>query len=138
MLKAPAAQIGAIAGDLADAESMKAAMDLLGSLGVASIDCRQDGTRLGLDANGEKLPRESWLFNSTIMGIDEADAILLIGADPRKEAAVLNARIRKAWLRGSVSIGVVGERLDLTFDYNHLGAGPDSLDALKAGPCDVR
>ncbi|MBI1359644.1 MAG: NADH-quinone oxidoreductase subunit G [Alphaproteobacteria bacterium] len=133
MLKAPAGQIGAIAGDLADAESMMATMDLLGSLGVVSLDCRQDGTRLGLDADGTRLPRESWLFNSTIMGIDEADAILLIGADPRKEAAVLNARIRKAWLRGSVPIGVIGERADLTFEYDYLGAGPDSLNLLKPG-----
>jgi NADH-quinone oxidoreductase subunit G len=133
MLKAPADQIGVIAGDLADVESMKATMDLANSLGVKSIDCRQDGTKLGLAADGSKLPRESWLFNSTIMGIDEADAILLIGVNPRKEAPVLNARIRKVWLRSNLSVGVIGERVDLTYDYRYLGAGPDSLSALKAG-----
>jgi NADH-quinone oxidoreductase subunit G len=132
MLNAPADAIGMIAGDLADAETMKAAMDLAGSLGVKSIDCRQDGAKLGLAADGSKLPRESWLFNSTIMGIDEADAILLVGTNPRREAAVLNARLRKAWLR-MVPVSLLGERVDLTFDYKYLGAGPDSLKDLKAG-----
>jgi NADH-quinone oxidoreductase subunit G len=131
-LKVPGDKIGVIAGDLADAEGMKAAMDLAGSLGVTSIDCRQDGAKLGLAPDGAKLPRESYLFNSTIMGIDEADAILLVGVNPRKEAAVLNARIRKAWLR-FVPVSLVGERVDLTYDYKYVGAGPDSLGELKAG-----
>jgi NADH-quinone oxidoreductase subunit G len=131
-LQVPGEQVGVIAGDLADAESMKATLDLAASLGVKSIDCRQDGVKLGLGADGSKLPRESYLFNSTIMGIDEADAILLIGVNPRKEAAVLNARLRKAWLR-MVPVSVIGERVDLTYDYAYLGAGPDSLDELKAG-----
>ncbi len=132
MLKIPGEQIGVIAGDLADAEGMKATLDLAMSLGVKSIDCRQDGAKLGLAADGSKLPRESYLFNSTIMGIDEADMILLVGVNPRKEAAVLNARIRKAWLR-MVPVAVVGERVDLTYDYAYVGAGPDSLGELNAG-----
>ena len=132
MLNVAGDQIGVIAGDLADAESMKAAKDLAGSLGVKSIDCRQDGAKIGLAADGSKLPRESYLFNSTIMGIDEADAIVLIGVNPRKEAAVLNARLRKAWLR-MVPIALLGECVDLTFDYKYLGAGPDSLKDLKPG-----
>ncbi len=107
-------------------------MDLANSLGVKSIDCRQDGAKLGLSADGSKLPRESWLFNSTIMGIDDADAIVLIGVNPRKEAAVLNARLRKAWLR-MVPVALLGERVDLTFDYRYLGAGPDSFKDLRAG-----
>ena len=131
-LKVSGGEIGVIAGDLADVEGMKATMDLALSLGAKSIDCRQDGAKLGLASDGSKLPRESYLFNSTIMGIDEADAILLIGVNPRKEAAVLNARLRKAWLR-MVPIALVGERVDLTYDYRHLGAGPDSLGELKAG-----
>ncbi len=88
-------RIGVIAGDLQDAESMKAALDLFGGLGVTSLDCRQDGAALG---DG---PRESWLFNSTIAGIEAADAILLIGTNPRVEAPVLNARLRKIWLAGT-------------------------------------
>ncbi len=132
-LKVAADSVGVIAGDLVDAEGMKAAMDLCASLGVTSLDCRQDGAKLGLAADGSKLARESWLFNATIRGVDDADAILLVGANPRKEAPVLNARLRKAWLTGEVRIAVIGERADLTYDYAYLGAGPDSLAQLKAG-----
>jgi NADH-quinone oxidoreductase subunit G len=111
---------------------MKATLDLATSLGVKSIDCRQDGVKLGLATDGSKLPRESYLFNSTLMGVDEADAILLIGVNPRKEAAVLNARLRRAWLR-MVPVAVVGERVDITFDYQYVGAGPDALADIKSG-----
>ncbi len=116
-------KVGVIAGDLQDAESMKAALDLFGPLG-AKLTCNQDGAALG------EGPRESWLFNSTIAGIEDADAVLLVGTNPRLEAPVLNARLRKRWLAGAMRIGVVGEAADLTYDYDHLGAGPDSLKAL--------
>ena len=114
-------RIGVIAGDLQDAESMKAAMDLFGGLGVASLDCRQDGSVLGYG------PRESWLFNATINGIDEADAIMIIGANPRLESPVLNARIRRRFLKGDCLIGVVGEQADLSYDYVDLGTGAAGL-----------
>jgi len=120
-------RVGVIAGDLQDSESMKAALDLFGGLGVKSLDCRQDGARIGAG------PRESWLFNATIAGLDECDALLLVGTNPRLEAPVLNARIRKNWLWRDLKIGVVGERADLTYPYEHLGAGPASLgELLKA------
>jgi NADH-quinone oxidoreductase subunit G len=115
-------RIGVIAGDLQDAESMKAAMDLFTSLGSPNIDCRQDGSALH-----PKYGRESYLFNSTIAGIEDADAIMIIGSNPRKEAAMVNARIRKRWLASPVLIGVVGEQADLSYQYNYLGAGADSL-----------
>ncbi|HRE43291.1 MAG TPA: NADH-quinone oxidoreductase subunit NuoG [Terricaulis sp.] len=118
-------RIGAIAGDLACAESMKAALDLFRALGSPNTDCRADGAEIGGGA------REGYLFNSTIAGIDEADAILLIGTNPRLEAPVLNARIRKAWLRGA-EIGVIGEAADLTYRYAHLGAAPQSIADLGA------
>ncbi len=118
------AKIGAIAGDLACAESMKATLDLFRALGSPNTDCRADGAQLGG-------ARQSYIFNSTIAGIDEADAILLIGTNPRLEAPVLNARIRKAYLRGA-EIGVVGEAADLSYKYAHLGAGPASLGDLGA------
>jgi NADH-quinone oxidoreductase subunit G len=124
-LKGDAKKIGAIAGDLACAESMKATLDLFRALGSPNTDCRADGAQIGGGA------RASYLFNSTIAGIDEADAILLIGANPRVEAPVLNARIRKAWLRGA-EIAVVGEAGDLSYKYKHLGAGPQSLSDLGA------
>ena len=120
-------RIGVIAGDLQDAESMKAAMDLFSSLGVHSLDCRQDGAALG---HG---PRESWLFNTTIAGIESLDRLLLIGTNPRREAPLLNARIRKAWLKGRLNVGVIGEAADLRYGYDYLGAGPASLSKLVDG-----
>jgi NADH-quinone oxidoreductase subunit G len=120
-------RIGVVVGDLQDAESMKAALDLFTSLGVKHLDCRQDGAKIGAG------PRESWLFNSTIMGLDEADALLLVGCNPRLEAPVLNARIRRNWLSRDLKVGVVGERTDLTYDYDYIGAGPISLGGLLNG-----
>ncbi len=117
-------RIGVIAGDLQDAESMKAALDLFGGLGVTSLDCRQDGAALGAG------PRESWLFNSTLAGIEAADAILLIGTNPRREAAVLNARLRKLWLAGKTGFGVIGQGADLGYSFEALGAGGAALTEL--------
>ncbi|MCS6855069.1 MAG: NADH-quinone oxidoreductase subunit NuoG [Elioraea sp.] len=120
-------RIAAIAGDQADCETMAAAKDLFARLGSPHRDCRQDGARL------DAARRDFYLFNSTIAGIDRADAILLIGTNPRLEAAVLNARIRKRWLAGKVAIGLIGEARDLTYDYVHLGPGPAALRALLHG-----
>ena len=125
-------KIGAIAGDLACAESMKATLDLFIALGSPNLDCRPDGSALGG-------ARQSYLFNSTIAGIDEADVILLVGTNPRTEAPVLNARIRRAWLKGA-RIGLIGQAHDLTYPFEHIGAGAATLaqaqgaffDALKA------
>jgi NADH-quinone oxidoreductase subunit G len=124
-----AARIGAIAGDLATVEEMFALKTLMDKLGVANIDCREDGSKLH-----PRHGRASYLFNSTIAGIEEADAIMIIGSNPRIEAPVLNARIRKRWTRGDCLIGVVGEQADLTYKYNYLGAGPDSLAAFVEHP----
>jgi NADH-quinone oxidoreductase subunit G len=124
-----AARIGALAGDLASVEEMFALKALMAKLGVVNLDCRQDGSKLD-----PKFGRASYLFNSTIAGVDEADAILIVGSNPRREAPVLNARIRKRWLKGHCLIGVVGERADLTYSYAYLGAGPDSLAAFAEHP----
>src|SRR6185312_6001792 len=97
---------------------------LFRGLGVQSTDCRQEGLTLGAG------PRQSWLFNSTIAGIENADVVLLVGVNPRREAPVLNARLRKRWLAGALRIGVVGEAADLTYPYDHLGAGPKTLAGL--------
>jgi NADH-quinone oxidoreductase subunit G len=123
-------RIGVVAGDLQDAESMKAALDLFGGLGVKSLDCRQDGTVLGAG------PRESWLFNSTIAGVEAADAVLLIGTNPRLEAPVLNARLRKMWLSGRTRFGLVGEAAELTYRYESLGIAPSELTTLADGDAD--
>ena len=115
-------RVGAIVGDLATVEEMFALKSLFAKLGSANIDCRQDGSKLH-----PKFGRASYLFNSTIAGVDQADAIFIVGSNPRHEAAVLNARIRKRWLKGGAPIGVIGARADLTYDYRYLGAGPDTL-----------
>lgn len=121
-------KIGAIAGDLSTVEEMYALQELVKSLGSENLDCRQDGTALD-----PSLGRTSYLFNPTIQGIEEADALLIIGANPRFEAAVLNARIRKRWRRGGFPIGVIGEAGDMRYDYEYLGAGPDTLKDLVDG-----
>jgi len=118
-------KIAAIAGDLCDAESMKALLDLMKSLGVAHLDCRQDGAKLG--GKDGKGPREGYLFNTTIYGIEDADVLLLIGSNPRLEAPVLNARIRKTWLENDLQVGVIGEPEELTYPYAFLGGGPSTL-----------
>ncbi len=119
------AAIGAIAGDLAGAEEMFALKDLISRLGSANIDARQDGA-----VSDPAWGRASYLFNATIAGIDRADALLMIGANPRREAPVLNARIRRRWRAGGFPVGLIGEKADLTYSYDYLGAGPDSLAAL--------
>ncbi|HLL27558.1 MAG TPA: NADH-quinone oxidoreductase subunit NuoG [Xanthobacteraceae bacterium] len=115
-------EIGAIVGDLAAVEEVYALKDLIGRLGSPNIDCRQDGAALD-----PALGRASYLFNATIAGLDEADGIMIIGSNPRREAPILNARIRKRWRAGDFKIGVIGEKADLTYEYVYLGAGPETL-----------
>ncbi|RFB80478.1 NADH-quinone oxidoreductase subunit NuoG [Methylovirgula sp. 4M-Z18] len=122
------ARIGAIAGDLASVEEMYALKALITSLGSGNIDCRQDGTKLD-PAHG----RASYLFNASVVGIESADALLIVGSNPRKESPVLNARIRKRWLKGNFPIGVIGENADLTYHYQYLGAGTETLNQVVAG-----
>jgi len=122
------ARIGAIAGDLAGAEEMFALRDLLTRLDVKNLDCRQDGAKF-MPSQG----RASYLFNSSIAGIDQADAILLVGTNPRMEAAVLNGRIHKRWRQGGLKVGVIGEQAPLTYACEYLGAGPQTLADLSEG-----
>ncbi len=125
---APPARRGAIAGDLAAVEEIFAFKDLMGRLGVGNLDCRQDDAALD-----PKWGRATYLFNATIAGIEKADALLIVGANPRHEAAVLNARIRKRWRAGNFPIGLIGERPDLTYPYEYLGTGPETLSEIAAG-----
>ncbi len=122
LLAKPADHIGVIAGDLIEVEQAKAALDFFRSLGVTNTDCRPAGAHYGVDG-----VRARYLLNTTLAGIEEADALLLIGANPRKEAAVWNARIRKSWLWGNLKVGAIGEAADLTYPYAHLGDGGDAL-----------
>jgi NADH-quinone oxidoreductase subunit G len=120
-------RIGAIAGDLAAVDEMFALKELLAKFGSANLAVQ------GGDAFDPKAGRASYIFNPTIAGIDQADALLIVGSNPRKEAAVLNARIRKRWRTGQLKVGVVGARPDLTYDYDYVGAGMESLADLAAG-----
>ena len=121
-------KVGAIAGDLSAVEEMYALKALLTSIGSGMTDVRP--AMSGIDPS---MPRSAYLFNPTIAGIEEADAILIIGSNPRREAAVLNARIRKTWRAKNVPIAVIGEQADLTYSYQYLGEGFESLAELAAG-----
>ena len=123
-------KIAAIAGDLVSAEPVKALKDLMASLGVANIDCRQDGAKLGG-------ARASYLFNTTISGIEDADAILLVGTNPRWEAPLVNSRIRKAWLRHPLKVARIGAPVDLTYDVTDLGEDFGALAKIAAGEGDA-
>jgi NADH-quinone oxidoreductase subunit G len=121
-------RIAALAGDLAGAEEMFALKDLLSRLGCRNIDCRQDGAKFD-----PELGRASYLFNAGIEGVEEADAILLVGTNPRLEAALINARIRKRWRQASVAVGLIGRQSDLTYPYEYLGSGPQTLTQVLDG-----
>ena len=125
-------RIGAIAGDLAAVEEMFALKDLLAKFGSVNLAVQ------GGDAFDPKAGRASYLFNPTIAGIDQADALLIVGSNPRREAAVLNARIRKRWRSGQLKVGLIGAKADLTYDYDHIGAGTDSLDRSRRGQAFLR
>ena len=123
----PGERIAAIAGDLCDAEAMFALKELLGGLGAKSLDCRQDGAKL------DAACRAAYLFNTTIAGIEAADLCLLVGSNPRWEAPLVNARLRKRYLRGGFRAAAIGPPLDLTYPVELLGEGGDVLNALAAG-----
>jgi NADH-quinone oxidoreductase subunit G len=125
--KAEPESIAAIVGDLAAAEEIKALKDIMAELGSRHTDCRQDGAKL------QASPRQSYLFNSTIAGIDAADAVLLIGTNPRWEAPVLNARLRKSWIGNDLKIANVGESYDLTYPVDQLGVTPSTLEEIASG-----
>ncbi len=126
-------RIAAVTGDLQDTEGMYALLQLMRALESPHTDCRQDGAKLGIRANGTRASRASYLFNSSIAGIEEADALLLIGTNPRHEAAVLNARIRKRWLTGQLKVARVGAPVDLTYQVTELGSDPQVLGAIAEG-----
>ena len=125
-LKGKGDKTAAIAGDLVCAEGQFALKGLMDAFESPHVDCRQDGAKI----SG---PRGNYLFNASIAGIEEADALLLIGSNPRLEAPVLNARIRKRYLAGDFPIAAIGEATDLTYQAEFIGAGADTLADLLAG-----
>ncbi len=120
-------KIGAITGTLTDVETMLVTKELLNELGSNNYDCRQDGATI---SNEE---RALYILNSSIEGIEQADMCLIIGSNPRHEAAVLNARLRKAQLHKGMSVAVIGEKTDLAYPYKYLGNNPWILKQISEG-----
>ncbi len=116
----------AISGKFTDVETIYSAKKFLESLNSNNFDCRYDNSQF-IQKN-----RSSYLFNSSIQEIDNADSILLIGTNPRWEASVLNSRIRKAYLNNNCKIGVIGKKINLNYNYSHLSENIDHLNDLVA------
>jgi NADH-quinone oxidoreductase subunit G len=117
-----ASEIAALSGQFSSAEENFALKKLLEKLHIENFDCRLNGEKLSAADHA------SYSFNTTIAGIDAADACLLIGANPRKDAPILNARLRKRFLSKKLKIAAIGVNADLTYDYENLG---DEVSALK-------
>lgn len=131
-IKPQANEFKVVAGELTDVETMVAMKDLANRLG---------SDNLALDMPAGSLPiahgidvRSNYRFNSTIWGVEDVDAMLIVGTNPRHEAAVLNARIRKQWLRSDLEIAVVGESWKSTFEFEHLGTDHAALKKALVGP----
>ncbi|KAI0298336.1 NADH-ubiquinone oxidoreductase [Multifurca ochricompacta] len=124
-------EIQAVAGHLADTESLVALKDLTNKLGSDNTALDQAGGYAppvaGVDI------RSNYLFNATIPGVEQADVILLVGTNPRHEAAVLNSRIRKSWIHTGLEVGLIGERVDTTYGYYYLGQDVKALADFIAG-----
>lgn len=122
-------QTAAVAGGLADAESLVALKDLLNRIGGEAL-CTEH--TFPQDGSGTDL-RSSYLLNNKIAGIEDADLILLIGTNPRFEAPLLNARIRKTYIHKECDVALLGPKVDLTYDYEHLGDDTATLKKLASG-----
>ena len=123
-----------ISGKFTDIETLYATKKFLQSLGSNFFECRYDNVQFKKDH------RESYIFNSSIQKLDEADAILLVGSNPRWEASVLNTRIRKAFLNNDCKIALIGKLLKLTYKYDHLSDSLDFLNQIFNGEsyfCDI-
>lgn len=125
--KAQPINMAAIAGDMADVEAMFALKELWVSLGSNNFDCRQNGSLLGAGA------RPTYLLNTTINNLEKADVCLLIGTNPRWEAPLINARLRKAYIQNGLKVFVIGPKIDLTYPAEYLGESPTILNEIAQG-----
>ena len=121
----PGKSVAVVAGDMVDCETMFAAKALAGALGSSLLEGRQTG----LDYDCSNLAAVN--FNSGLAGIEEADALLIVGSHVRWEAPLLNARLRKAVKRGA-KVFVVGPEWDATYPVTNLGNDLAVLDKLPA------
>ncbi|XP_072393947.1 NADH-ubiquinone oxidoreductase 75 kDa subunit, mitochondrial [Diabrotica undecimpunctata] len=122
-------KIGAIAGGLADAEALVALKDLLNRLGSENL-CTEH--TFPLDGSGTDL-RSSYLLNNKIAGVEEADLVLLVGSNPRFEAPLLNARLRKGFIHNDLNVASIGPKIDLTYEHEDLGDDPKILQLIVSG-----
>jgi len=120
-------KIAAIAGDLIDVEAMLALKDLWHKFGSDNIESRQYGEKFDVNS------RSNYLFNTEIAGIDQADLCLIIGGNTRKDAPILNARIRKGTLSGKLKVSVIGDKTDLSYKYDYLGNDLSILKSILLG-----
>jgi len=125
----PGDRMAGLVGGMADAEALVALKDLFNRLGCEDL-CTESS--FPMDNGGTDI-RSNYLLNSTINGCEEADLVLLIGTNPRYEASLLNARLRKGWIHNELDVAVIGPEVDLTYDYEHLGDSPDILKQLADG-----
>ena len=116
-------KVAGLVGDLAPVEAAFSLKRLIEGLG-GNVECRTDGARLPAGNRG------AYVGTATIADIDRAQMIQLIGTNPRDEAPVLNARIRKAWAHGA-QVGLLGEAVDLTYGYVHVGTDRAALADLS-------
>lgn len=120
-------QIAGFVGKMADLESTCAFRDLLHRLGCDRIESSSLAPKVNVNLRSE------YLFNSTIPGVEEADYILLVGCNPKSEAAVLNARIRQAVEEGDLEVGLIGYPAEFNYDYSHIGTTTNSLKEIADG-----
>jgi len=121
-------EIAAIAGNLADGESIMSLRDIMRSLGSHNMDSERT------NVNFDRTHRAGYIFNSTISGIEKSDLCLLIGANPRLEASMINARIRKRWLQKDYKVYSINKhKLDLSYDVKNLGKDPKILEEILSG-----
>ena len=123
----PGAQMSALVGNLACAESIMALKDLTDSLGVKMRDCRPEGSFI------DATQRSNYLFNTSIAGIEQADVCVIIGSNPRFEASLVNARIRKAYRAGGIKVYHIGTPADLTYPHESLGDDVRILSDILSG-----
>lgn len=125
----PGQNISAVVGGLVDAEALIALKDLLNKLGSEGL-CTEE--IFPMDGSGTDL-RSNYLLNSKIAGVEEADYILFIGTNPRLEAPLFNSRVRKAWLHNELEVGLIGPKMDLSYDYEHFGDSVNVLEEFSKG-----
>ncbi|XP_071965290.1 NADH-ubiquinone oxidoreductase 75 kDa subunit, mitochondrial-like [Antedon mediterranea] len=129
LISTSGSQISAIAGGLVDAEALLALKDLLNRFGSEAL-CTEE--IFPMDAAGTDF-RSNYLLNTSIAKVEEADLLLLVGTNPRYEAPLFNVRVRKSWLHNDLNVALVGENVDLTYSYDHLGNTTDVLSELAKG-----